>query len=605
MSASKYFQKMLCVGLLAVLLTGSVFAQTRDVLDLVPAQSLLVVRVNQFDTTLGQVDKFLTGLAPMPVQMAVKAQLGEVLGSAEAKGINMNGDFAAFVVAGESYGSDMPPMYPGVLIPISNYDQFIEGNPNCGKPDENGVSAITGPDNRNEGTPWLIAIKAGNYALVTMGKLRPQVLQYQEALGTDGLVSIESMASRLAAVDAKAAGQAPVWAYGNVAQASTVFKPLLDGKIDQFKGMITQKVKEDSPQGQIMDIGVILDMYGAMLEMLMDQTQSLSLAINPQPDVLRITETISAVPGSDLAAMLAKDNTGQTNSVIGFAADGAAMGFAGTIGDSWKAMYDKVFDLIPPLMGDSMTPESIAQMEKMTLNMIDTLEGPVAGTFSIDGTKKPIFGVKYVFGVKDADKFKALLKEESELFNESGFADLYKGMGIEMDYAMTYGAATYKGVSIDSARLSLKSTQPDSPAGKAIEGMYGGGFDYRWAVVGKLCAVAVGADVDAQIHQMIDQIKAGTANKMGSDMRGAYAMLPGADKADFVVTYNYVRILNMVGAIAKSMGEEGPDINVPTSSHLSIAGWGGKDRARIEIAVPKQHIMEMIPAFMAMSQMNK
>jgi hypothetical protein len=233
------------------------------------------------------------------------------------------------------------------------------------------------------------------------------------------------------------------------------------------------------------------------------------------------------------------------------------------------------------------------------------MQGPIAGSFSIDGTKKPIFGVAYAFGVKDVKRFQTLLKESTELFNKGGIKDLYKGMGIEMDYSIDYGAASYKGVSIDHSRLSMKSTQPDSPAGKAIEAMYGGGFDYRWAMVDKLCVVAVGADVDAEIHQMIDQIRAGTHKKMGSDMSAAHAVLLGADKADFVVTYNYVRILNMVGAIAKTMGEEGPDINVPTSSHISIAGWGGKDRARIEIAVPKQHIMEMIPAFMAMNNMNK
>jgi len=589
----------LLIAIVAGGFLGQAAAKT-DVLKLVPAQSLVVVRVNQFDTTLGQADKFLAGLAPMPVQMAVKAKLGEVLGSAEAKGVDLNGDFAAFVVAGESYGSDMPPIYPGVLIPISNYDQFVKGNANCGEPDENGVSAITGLD--------MIAIKAGNHALVTQGKLRPQALQYQEALGADGLTTIESMASRLATADAKAAGQAPVWVHGNVAQASSVFKPILEGKFEQFKGMITEKMKEDSYQGPFGasgDIGLILDMYGAVLEMLMDQMQSLSVSINPQPDVLRISETISAVPGSDLAAMLAKDNTGQTNNVIGFASDGAAVSFAGTIGDSWKAMYDKVFDLIPALMGDSMTAESIAQMKKMTLDMIDALEGPVAGTFAIDGTKTPFFGVQYAFGVKDVKEFKALVKESTKLFNESGFADLYKGLGIEMDYAINSDATAYKGVSIDSARLSLKSTQPDSPAGKAIEAMYGGGLDYRWAVVNKICAVAVGADVDAQIHQMIDQLKAGTHKKMGSDMKATFGVLPGADKADFVVTYNYVRILNVVGAVVRMMGQDGPDINVPTSSHISIAGWGGENQARIGIAVPKQHIMEMVGAFTQLSQMEK
>lgn len=600
MNAARFFQSVICMALLTVLVTGGVLGQAigkTDVLDLIPGQSLVLVRINQFDNTLGQVDKFLAGLAPTPIQKMVQGQLGQVLGSDEAKGVDINGDFAAFIVAGESYGSDMPPIYPGILIPISNYDRFIKGNPNCGEPDAEGVSTITGID--------MIAIKAGKHALITQAKLRPQLLQYQEALGADGLVTMESMAGRLAAADVKEAAQTPVWIHGNVAQASRVFKPLLEGKFEQFKGMITQKVEEESPTGATMDVGLFVNMYAAIFEMLLDQTQSLSLSIDPQPEVLRITETISAVPGSDLAAMLAKDTTGQPNNLIGFASDGAAVSFAGTIGDSWKAMYTWGIDLMSGLMGDSMTPEAAAQMKTMTVNIIDALEGPVAGSFSLDGNKKPVFGVTYAITVKDAKTFTALMKESTELFNESGFGDLYKGMGIKMDYTIDYAADSYQDVSIDKARLSLKTTQPDSPLEQVIEGVYDGGFDYRWAMVDKICILAVGADADARIRQMVDRIEAGTYKQTGSDMKASFDILPGADQADFVLNYNYVRILNVVGAVAKTMGEDGPELNVPTSSHLSIAGWGGENQAHIGIAVPKQHIMEIVDAFTQLSQMDK
>jgi hypothetical protein len=174
-----------------------------------------------------------------------------------------------------------------------------------------------------------------------------------------------------------------------------------------------------------------------------------------------------------------------------------------------------------------------------------------------------------------------------------------------MDFGMDFGVATYRDVSIDSARLSLKSTDPDSPVGKLIDGMYGGGFDYRWAVVDTTCAVAVGRDVESKIRTLIDQIKAGTQVPMGSEMRDAFKVLPDADKADFVLTYNYVRILNIVGAMGEIMGEKAPNINVPTTSHLSIAGWGGENRARFDIAIPKQHVLEMVSAFSALSQTKK
>jgi hypothetical protein len=257
------------------------------------------------------------------------------------------------------------------------------------------------------------------------------------------------------------------------------------------------------------------------------------------------------------------------------------------------------------MVGDSLTDETAARMKKMTANMVEVLEGPLAFSFSIDAATKPPFDMKYVFVVKDAERFRGLLKESTELFIESGMVDLYRGMGIEMAYSVEYGTSTYKGVSIDSARLTMKSTQPDSPTGKVIDDMYGGGFDYRWTVVNETFVMAIGGDVDAKILQMIDRIKAGTHQTMGTEMRTAFSVLPGADQADFVMTYNYVRLLNMVGSFAEIMGEEAPDLDLDTSSHLSIAGWGGENRARFDMVVPKQHLQEIVGAFSAIAQASK
>jgi hypothetical protein len=607
MNASRAFQRILCVCLLAVITAGPVCAQ--DVLDLIPAESLAVVRINQFDSTLAQLDKFLSGIAPMPVQMMIHGQMGQMLGSPELNGVDMNGSFAAFVVASEASGTiGLPPMYPGVLIPILDYDAFINGNANCGAPDANGVSAISGPGSSSAGTPWLIATKTGRHALITMGKLYPQVLQYREMMGIDTGASagMDTMTDDLVVADVKAAKQSPIWIYGDVARASEMFKPFVDGGFAMFKGMIAQQMAKDmKEQGQVMDIGMIMDMYGAMLDMIMTQTQSVSLVVEPKADMLRLSKTVSAKPGSDLAGMLAKDATGGPNRLIGFAEDGAAMSFAGNMGESWKHMYVTSIDLLAVMVGESLTDETAARMKKMTVDMINVLEGPIAFSFSVDAATKPLFDMKYVLAVKDAERFKSLLKESTELFIESGMVDLYKGMGIEMAYSVEYGTSTYKGVSIDSARLTMKSTQPDSPMGKALDGMYDGGFDYRWAVVDKICAMAIGGNVDTQIHQMIDQIKAGTHQTMGSEMRTAFSVLPGADKADFVMTYNYVRLFSMMGALAEIMGEEAPDLDVKTTSHLSIAGWGGENRARFDLVIPKQHMMEMISVFSSLQQAEK
>jgi hypothetical protein len=145
--------------------------------------------------------------------------------------------------------------------------------------------------------------------------------------------------------------------------------------------------------------------------------------------------------------------------------------------------------------------------------------------------------------------------------------------------------------------------------GGVLNALYGGGFDYRWALKDGHAMVVVGGKADDAIRGMIDNSAALTKSPTpDSEMEAALALMPGWETADFVVTYNYVRILNMLGPIMRSVGGAGapaPNISVPTKSNIVIAGWGGKDQATIGVALPKQHITEIMGAFMQMMQQQQ
>ena len=60
--------------------------------------------------------------------MLVPMQLAKFLGGTEPKGINLSGSFAMF---GPLPGGDKPDLKRiAVLVPVSDYKQFTEGNPN-------------------------------------------------------------------------------------------------------------------------------------------------------------------------------------------------------------------------------------------------------------------------------------------------------------------------------------------------------------------------------------------------------------------------------------------------------------------------------------------
>ena len=119
-----------------------------QMLGMLPAESLFVVRVNNFEYTISQVDQYLAGVSPMPMGLAmlVRMQFANVLGSPELNGVNMNGNFAIFGVIepGQSAGPDPTNVFVGAFVPITDYQRFVSSNANVSLPDANGISKITG-----------------------------------------------------------------------------------------------------------------------------------------------------------------------------------------------------------------------------------------------------------------------------------------------------------------------------------------------------------------------------------------------------------------------------------------------------------------------------
>ncbi len=192
---------LLCALGLAMLagdVLGAAQPAASDPLQLVPAESLFCVRINKLNMTMGQMDQFLTGLAPFGVSMLVQSQIAQLLGSPDPNGVIMSGDFALF---GPLPGGDAPdPSRIGILVPVSDYQKFAKGNPNVTAPDAGGLSLI-GP----EGEQMLVAAGVGSYALVTTAGNRQALTEVKTWIPRGAT----SLAQRLAADEVKRAQSSP------------------------------------------------------------------------------------------------------------------------------------------------------------------------------------------------------------------------------------------------------------------------------------------------------------------------------------------------------------------------------------------------------------
>lgn len=581
------------------ILTTALWAQGsggEQLLKIVPADTMFCVQINNFDNAMNQLDQFLAGASPMPmgVSMLVRGQLMNVLGSPQLAGLNTGGSFGLFgVVLPEQAGQaeQIPNMFVGILAPVTDYKQFIDGNPNCGQPDAKGVSQIT-----MNGEPVMLAVKSGNYALISwVSDSEKLVAMAREVSKANGL------AGTLKDDQKKQATTEPIWLYSNVQQVSKTFGPLVTNKINEMKEMMKgfEQSGQPGPMGNVQNI---LNMYMTVIDTLLKETQSVSIAINPKPNALNICKTVYAMPGTEMAKMFVADNSSQKqNKLLEYMEDGAMMNYGCNMSSPFmKNIQSSSIDIMAAMGGETFNDEKVQEMKALTSNVLATLAGPVAYSVSTNSNSKPPFVVKYVIAVKDTEKFSSLIKEAVELMTTSGIMDFYKSMGMETSFEIKSGTDSYKGVSIDSAKLSMKSTQVGTPQAQMISSMYGDGFDYRWGVTKDLFVCAAGGDVDSNVRELIDQVTGGK-KEIGAETKSAIALLPGADKADFLLTFNLIRTFQMASSF---MPMPIPKVEMQTKSNIVVAGKAGDGKLVVDIAIPKEHLTEIVGAFMMMQQQS-
>ena len=571
-----------------------------QLLKMIPSKTLFCIRINNLDNALNQLDQYLAGASPLPIgtSMLVKAQLMELLGNPQLSGLNLNGSFALFGAISSdqaAQNSPMPNVSIGLLVPVSDYKQFIENNPNCTKADDNGISRIT-----MNGNPVALIKQVGNYALAGQVNNIDTLTSLAKQISSSNMESITSI---LDSSDAKLAVEKPIWIYGNIQQISITFGPLLMAGIESVKQIAgsMEQTNTGIPADSVQDI---MNIYVDILETLMKEVKSISLTIDPKADVLCFTKSITAVPGTKMAKMFAT-NPSAGNNLLPYLDNGAMMNVASNVSTSlWNEGVDIQIKFLSIMSGDSSNNEDYQKLKSIAEKTISCIKGPIVYSISSKADIKPPFTGKYIIAINDEKQFNQLIDEASELIKNMGLFDFYKNMGMDAGYTINRNVDTYKGISIDSAKLSMKSTDTESPEAQMINSMYGDGFDYRWAIVNELFACTIGSDADKTIRELIDDIQSDETKQIASETKAALSILPGADKADFLLTINALRSFNLISEMMSStpMPISIPSLDTPSKSNIVIAGKTEDGKLIIDTALPKAHLQEIMTAVLTMQQ---
>jgi hypothetical protein len=563
---------------------------TNDPARIIPADALFCIRVNKLATSLGEMDKFLAGISPMSLSMPVQAGLGKLLGAPEPAGLNMTGDFAVF---GPLPGGEKPdPKRVGVLVPISDFQQFLT-NPNVVKPDAQGILKLNA-----EGKPGAVGIQMGNYVLFTRAADQQALLEAKNWTSGAGTASL---AQRLAPDELKRATGSPVWAYANIQIVAKLYGPMLQQKIKEA----TKKMQEAQAKGGPM-MGpppAALDMWTSLITSFLQETQLVSLTLDPSAAALRLASVVAGVPNSDMAKILSTSGPTQPQpNLLGYTENGAmSTGVATFSPEFLRAVTLKRVELFTAMAGAMMSKEDLARGKKLATDSADALGGAVAWSVSGDLKGKPPFRLRRIDTVKDRQKLNNVLDDAAKFVHEGAFAEAMKKFGVKMQFTFKRSAETYKNVPIDVGAVTIELVDANSPQAQMMKTVFGSGYSVRTALVNDLWLTALAPDPDQEIHALIDQAQSGAPKQAPSEVQAAMQLLPEARNATFFGTYNVVRYLQLVMSIMP-LPIPKPQGEMPAGSDIAFDGIVGGGRLLTNIAIPKEQVEALVKMFVSMKQ---
>jgi hypothetical protein len=574
----------------AAVWAGAARGRGDRLLQLMPAETLFCVRVNNLDRTVSQVNAFVRGIAPgdFDADVMILPKLTAMLGAERMKQVRQEGSFAIFgatLPADEEQQGPFANLFVGLFLPVDDYAAFVGGD----KPKRQaGIATL-----RVNGEPKALVARYGRHVLMCSPDARKQLARARRMLREQD----RGLRDALGVEEQKLATQSPVWLYGNVEQASALVKPMIAGKLAQIQAELS-KAKERSPFG---DPTGIITFYAELLNIITEETASVAVGLAPSDETCKVTFMAKAVPGSETASLMAIDGPPALyKDALGHLKDGAVINVATTIDqEALTKGYLRWIELLPRLIGAEVPAAELDRLRELTRRSFRAMGDSASFTFSPGAKKEGFpFAMEYVFAVKDGAVIEKALAEELELTNSDVFKSFFKNFGFKMRASVEDETAPYKDVAIHSANVAFEMEFDDSPPAQMMKKMWSDGIAYRWAVVGDRCAYTIGQEADVRVRGLIDLLQTGRVTGVCSEIRAAMEAIPESAGADAVGTFNYVRMLNAVlGGMPLPEGAKLPELNAPTENSIAFAGRTGDGRFTAWVAVPKQHVIEIKSAF--------
>ncbi len=572
--------------LFGTLLSTSV--QARSVLNVAADDTIACLRIQDLDITCSDLDKFLQGISPMPVSTSALArmQLATVLGNPNLDGVNTAGEFGVIVSTSDGKTIDtekLSNITVTLLLPITNYDVLLKNSKAVKEADVNGISEITPLAGIASGKN-LSMTNVDDYAAISLIGGPEPLLKLKNSKANPLGASLNQKEKNLAATHS-------FFLTINITKLSKINEEFTAAMLSEL-----EQASKDAPE--LATYKSIAEIATTISNSLISELARESICVEFKSDLCLITANVSAIVDSNLAKVFSPNKLGaKANPLLGYLESNQAITCAGTIQkDSIKYLVNDIKKSI-----NESNPSINTQIIDEYVKFID-----LAGKYFVfsEGPSKKEgvpFTLKEVCQINDPlayDKYIRSTSEKMISFINSFTSSMGFKYNVDISQADKDGIATSK--------MEIEVIDPNNPDATIVKSIYGDNFfNNSWAYAGNL--IAIGNDKDA-VRELLAKIRTQSKKEEPADIAKAFDLIPNIRESDIFGTYNYVNSMKMSSGMftdkdIKEMFDKAFS-NIETKSYFVYSLNMSDRNLTATLALPKEHIEEMIQSFAILSMMG-
>lgn len=566
----------------AVMLLLANFARA-DVLAQVPGEALFVVKVTNLKGASDKFARFATdlGVAAMVQQLQDPlSSLQEQMGIKE--GLNVNGDFAFAFIDPSATGDAGPEASMVMLIPVSDYQAFLNKNNFADVATEGEVTSFTMPMAGHTS----YAAKWGDYAALTPAK---------------EVLAIKPTGLKVSGVAAKELQKDMVF-FANMPKLKAVLQPALKEGRESILSEMEQELQNEPEVAKFAPVikalvGRALDVADSFLR----DANAATIAVNFVPEGLNVGVVAEFDKGTYLGDFVGGSKNSAGSFTKGLPA-GKYLAFGGSTGDPERTAK-LLEDLAGPVMDElrKVGGDQASAIDKMYGNMMAYVKAAKGYSFGMMAPQGELGATPLLQGVSvysgDANAMKTAYVEMAK-----GQEQVMTAFGLpaeQFKYSITPGSKTVEGVTFDEITSNMK-LDPSDPSAAQVEQMmkflYGpeGMKFLMGAVDGNTLVQSFGLD-EAAIASAIKAVKAGEDTlAQNAGVKAVNAQLP-TNKLGVI----YIPVDEVVSTGLNVAKQFGFAVNVQMQPELPPVGVSFATEGtalRIDGHAPTQLISQLIAA---------